>query len=91
MIEEFVKESIHSNSEVKIVGSTDILGEEGYNKELSLARAQSVRDLILSIRPKAKILEVKGVGSSKAYHMNTLPEGRFYNRTVLIEVRTPLE
>lgn len=91
MIEDFVKEAIHSNSEVKIVGSTDILGEKNYNKELSLSRAESVRDLILSIIPNAKILEVNGVGSEKAYHINTTPEGRFYNRTVLIEVKTSLK
>ncbi len=91
MLRDFVESSIHTSSTVKITGSTDRLGELKYNKELSLARAKSVETYIRGINPKAEIQEVKGIGPSNLQYDNTLPEGRFYCRTVLIEVKTPLD
>lgn len=91
MIKEFAKSSIKPISTVRIIGSTDRLGSKEYNKELSEKRAETVRDALLQGNPEANIIEVKGIGSSNLLLDNNLPEGRYYSRTVMIEVLTPLE
>lgn len=91
MINDFLKNSIKENSTVAIKGSTDRLGELKYNFKLSTDRANSVRNYIQSINSSAKITDVLGIGPSILPYDNNIPEGRFYCRTVLIEVKTPLK
>jgi len=91
MINDFLKSSIKENSTVAITGSTDRLGELKYNYKLSSERANSVRNYIHSINSAAKITDVIGIGPSILPYDNNIPEGRFYCRTVLIEVKTPLK
>ena len=91
MLEDFIQNTISSNSIVEITGSTDRLGERQYNMELSRRRAESVSDYISKIMPDARIVKVKGIGNTELKYDNELPEGRFYCRTVLIEVKTPLD
>jgi len=91
MIEDFIKNTISYNSLVEITGSTDRLGEKLYNQTLSEKRAKSVSSYISKISPEAKIIKVQGTGDSDLLYDNDLPEGRFYCRTVLIEVKTPID
>ncbi len=91
LIIDFVKSSIHKNSIVKITGGTDRLGEADYNKELSLERAKSVKDFLKSIEPNINIVQVQGTGAEVLKYNNDLPEGRFYCRTVMIEIKTPIK
>lgn len=91
IINNFVISSIHNNSQIKIIGSTDKLGEKQYNQKLSNDRANEIYKYLKSIKPNANYIEVKGIGDSNLLFDNTLPEGRFYCRTVLIEVLTPFE
>jgi outer membrane protein OmpA-like peptidoglycan-associated protein len=91
MINDFLKTSIKENSTVAITGSTDRLGELKYNYKLSSERANSVKNYIQSINSAAKITDVVGIGPSILPYDNNIPEGRFYCRTVLIEVKTPLK
>ncbi len=91
LIRNFVVNSIADNSTVSIVGSTDKLGEHKYNQSLSEERAQSAFRFIKSIKPKAEFKEIIGIGDSKLLYSNAIPEGRFYCRTVLIEVVTPIK
>ena len=91
MIEDFINTNISNDSEIKITGSTDRLGEKEYNKQLSKERAETVEKYITKYKKNADITEVRGIGSSELPFDNNLPEGRFYCRTVLIEVKTPLE
>lgn len=90
MLKDFINFAISPTSSTKITGSTDKLGEENHNMALSLNRANSVKDYILNLKSNFKIDKVEGIGSSKSYYSNLIPEGRFYCRTVLIEVQTPL-
>ncbi len=90
MINDFVANTILDNSKVSITGSTDKLGEKNYNLNLSLSRAESTYKVIKKIKPKADYKEVTGIGDTKLLYDNSLPEGRFYCRTVLIEVTTPI-
>ncbi len=90
MISRFVAKSFYPASTATILGSTDAMGELAHNQELSTQRADNVRDLILADRPNAKITSTKGIGPNLLYD-NHLPEGRYYCRTVRVEVETPLE
>lgn len=90
MITRFLTESIKPKSTIDIIGSTDRLGTDEYNFNLSRSRAMNVKNLIKSIIPNANFNKVEGIGVSSIYD-NNLPEGRFYCRTVLIEIKTPVE
>lgn len=90
MISSFVARSMQPSSTAAITGSTDRLGELEHNQQLSGARAVAVRDLIVNERPEATITDVKGVGPSRLLYDNDIPEGRYYCRTVTVEVRTPI-
>lgn len=91
MVSSFIAHTLLASSKSRIIGSTDRLGELDHNKQLSEARAFSVRDLILGLRPDAIITEATGVGPSRLLYDNDLPEGRYYCRTVSVEVQTPIE
>jgi outer membrane protein OmpA-like peptidoglycan-associated protein len=91
MMKRFVAEALKPTSEMSITGSTDRLGEAQYNMELSQMRAETVQKYLLTLQPQARIRSVRGVGSSTLPYDNNLPEGRYYCRTVSLEVRTPLQ
>ena len=90
MISQFVAKSFYPASTATVVGSTDEMGELVHNQELSTARANNVRDLILGDKPAAQITSTKGIGPSNLLYDNHLPEGRYYCRTVRVEVATPI-
>ncbi|MFC2129873.1 OmpA family protein [Bacteroidota bacterium] len=85
-IADFIKNRIEINSEVKITGYTDDMGDDDYNRKLSEERAKNLKDN-LSLR-KAFI---RGLGESEKIYDNSLPEGRFYSRTVEVVVETPVK
>ncbi|MFN8359060.1 MAG: OmpA family protein [Candidatus Kapaibacterium sp.] len=78
-----IKNALTPQSKVQIAGTTDQLGDATYNRKLSLDRARATAN-VLGL-PNA---ELSGDGESDIFP-NTLPEGRFYNRTVVITVETP--
>lgn len=82
---DFVRNRITDGSTVTITGYTDAIGEEAINKKISTARANAVAQ-----RLKLGNARVEGVGEDKLIYDNTLPEGRFYCRTVQIEIETPV-
>lgn len=82
---DFIISRLDKDSKVIIEGYTDNLGGADYNKKLSEDRARSVSKYI-----DLKDAEVKGYGNSSPFYDNKLPEGRFYNRTVIIIVETPI-
>jgi outer membrane protein OmpA-like peptidoglycan-associated protein len=83
---------IPNGATVKIYGYTDVIGDETYNQKLSLERANNVKTILQSALKNAGrndvILDVKGFGEALnlAQFSNDSPEGRFYNRTVIIDV-----
>lgn len=91
LVTEFAKEAIKTNSEVNIIGTTDILGTQDYNQLLSQRRADNTANTIRTVLPDANFIQIRGKGSENPRYDNSVPEGRFYNRTVLIEVRTPIK
>ncbi|GAC1535512.1 MAG: hypothetical protein NVS3B15_16180 [Sediminibacterium sp.] len=83
---------IPENGTVIIHGHTDVIGEEKYNLNLSHGRAMGAQQIIeraLSGAGKKGVrFETYGFGkdASMAPFENTLPEERFYNRTVIIDI-----
>ncbi len=90
ILKNFVANSIQENSEIRIIGSTDILGTPEYNMQLSQQRAEATKKYLQSLNMDAKFTQVEGIGDTKLKYDNSTPEGRFYSRTVLIEVKTPI-
>ncbi|MCH8569481.1 MAG: OmpA family protein [Balneolales bacterium] len=86
---------IAAGSTVRIQGYSDTIGDPDHNMRLSEARAESVRTIIqnaLAATNRTNVrFDVKGHGEiiAQSQFNNTLPEERFYNRTVVIDVMTP--
>ena len=90
MMERVISESARDGSTASVIGSTDRLGEADHNMQLSRQRAEAVSSLAQTIAPSLNVQEVKGIGSSVLPYDNSLPEGRFYCRTVSLTITTPL-
>ncbi len=82
---DIVKNRITPDAKVFIYGHTDRMGEEALNKRISTKRAHAV-----ARRLKIPTKQVEGVGESQLLYDNSLPEGRFYCRTVRITIETPV-
>jgi OOP family OmpA-OmpF porin len=67
---------------VLVVGHTDSSGDPAHNEELSLKRAQSVADYLVSTGVPADKLGVIGRGSKEPLVSNDTLEGRMQNRRV---------
>ena len=67
---------------VLVVGHTDTSGEASFNDVLSLRRAQSVADYLVSTGTSADSIRVIGRGSREPVASNETREGRIQNRRV---------
>ncbi|MEO5789627.1 OmpA family protein [Gelidibacter sp.] len=89
---EIVAPKIPANAKVIIHGHTDIIGEDAYNKNLSVQRANNVQTTLKNSLRKLGTtgvkFEVDGMGENEnaAPFGNKLPEERAYNRTVIIDI-----
>jgi outer membrane protein OmpA-like peptidoglycan-associated protein len=81
IIEEFVKPKLANNASVEVKGFTDIIGSDEINLILSGNRAKAVSERI-SGKVKPTNLVIEGYGARNPIFDNSLPECRFYNRTV---------
>ncbi len=83
---------ISENGTVIIHGHTDIIGDEKYNLSLSQNRATGAQKIIEAALSNAGKKGVKfqtygfGEDEGMAPFENNLPEERFYNRTVIIDI-----
>ena len=83
---------ISEGSTVSIHGHTDVIGGDAYNLNLSKQRASETQTIIESALNKAGTSNVKfetsgfGEDLSRLPFDNNLPEERFYNRTVIIDI-----
>ncbi|HRP03041.1 MAG TPA: OmpA family protein [Candidatus Kapabacteria bacterium] len=84
-ITDIIKSEIPENAIVKVTGYTDMIGKEDYNLKLSTARAKSTADAL-----NFKNTTYTGKGEYELLFDNSSPEGRYYCRTVVVEVRIPV-
>ncbi|HET8861489.1 outer membrane beta-barrel protein [Marivirga sp.] len=91
---EIVTPQIPKNGIVSIHGYTDVIGNAENNQKLSTARAEDVKKIISAALSKSKRSDVTfklyGFGENEdlSQFENKLPEERFYNRTVIIDIFT---
>jgi outer membrane protein OmpA-like peptidoglycan-associated protein len=91
-LRDVVAPSIPDGSTVIIHGHTDIIGEDAYNQKLSDERAQQTQKIMENAFAKQGKNNVKfetsgyGKDANHAPFENGLPEERFYNRTVIIDI-----
>ena len=77
---------------VIVHGHTDVIGGEDHNRDLSIARANDVKNILESALSKANRKDVKfelngfGEDENKSPFENKTPEERSYNRTVIIDI-----
>lgn len=71
---------------VKIIGHTDSQGIPVKNKELSLQRADAVKQYLIAKNIAATRLSTEGLGADKPVADNASPEGRKKNRRIEFEV-----
>ena len=81
------KQRLRSYSNNDIIGYSDRLGNELANQRLSQRRAYNVAEY-LALNPETN---ARGLGEKKLLYDNDYPEGRFYSRTVVISIITPIE
>ena len=81
----FIQNRISPESTVIIEGFTDQTGDAAHNIQLSEKRAKAAKNAL-----NAKNVSAVGIGEGKLLYNNSLPEGRFYCRTVNITVETPI-
>lgn len=69
---------------IKITGHTDSSGEEGYNKDLSERRAESVARALKPLLPSGAKMTTAGKGESDPIASNETEDGKSLNRRVTI-------
>lgn len=90
-----VAPNIPNNGTVIIHGHTDIVGSQEYNLQLSERRAMDIREILGKAVLDAGKTGVRfetlafGMDADTAPFENKLPEERFYNRTVIIDIVKP--
>jgi len=72
--------------DINVIGHTDSVGPEAYNETLSIKRATSVKEFMVSEGVDAGIIDVSGEGERNPVASNDTKEGRAQNRRVEIQV-----
>lgn len=86
----FIQGHLKPLSELTVIGYTDRTGSPEYNRTLSLERAQQIARMISGEENLSEQVFVRGLGNSELLFDNSVPEGRFYSRTVRVLVETPV-
>ena len=78
--------TMHRNYSANIVGYTDDIGSNGYNKRLSQKRANAVMQLLERKGVEPDQLHAEGRGEANPIADNSTPEGRAANRRIEAEL-----
>ncbi|GAB4387475.1 MAG: OmpA family protein [Thermodesulfovibrionales bacterium] len=70
----------------RVEGHTDSTGSEDYNIDLSIRRAQAVRNLLVQRGVSSSRIEAVGFGESQPVATNDTEAGRSRNRRVVIKI-----
>lgn len=91
-LRDVVTPAIPAGAKVVIQGYSDTIGDKAHNQRLSEARAADVKAIIQKGLTRAGRTDVRfevrshGELIPQSQFSNTLPEERFYNRTVLVDI-----
>jgi outer membrane protein OmpA-like peptidoglycan-associated protein len=76
----------YPDDRIRIQGHTDATGSAAHNEELSLRRAEAVRDVLASRGVNPRQMLVEGVGAAQPIADNSSPQGRAENRRVELHI-----
>ena len=79
----------YPDDRIRIQGHTDSSGSEAYNEQLSLRRAEAVRDVLASRGVGTRQMLVEGAGAAQPIADNATAEGRAQNRRVELHIDVP--
>ena len=82
-------QGLDGSMNVQITGHTDSQGSDAVNNPLSVERAASVRDYLVSQGVSATRISIEGKGEHQPVADNSTAEGRAKNRRVEIFLREP--
>lgn len=90
LIESDVVPDIKNGSKIYVYGHTDSLGSDQANLQLARSRANDVKKILQDAISSRGLTGVKvyayGAGEDDSPFENEFPEGRMYNRTVIIDI-----
>lgn len=81
---------VSPGARVRFTGYTDSLGDARVNRDLAMKRAEAAAEIFDDAVDFELFIEINPEGGEKERYTYRLPEGRSYDRTVIIEVRTPV-
>lgn len=91
IMKDYVYSRVRPESNVEVIGHTDVVGLYKTNARLSVNRAKTVFKGISNVsKGHYANLDMRGVGEDEPLYDNNTPEGRFYNRTVQVLIKTPI-
>ncbi len=76
----------YPETRIVISGNTDNTGAYSYNMDLSVKRARSVADYLVSRRVNPNRITINGFGPDRPIASNSTPSGRAQNRRVEIQI-----
>jgi len=74
---------------IRVQGHTDSTGSVSHNEELSMRRARSVREVLVSRGVKPEQMLVEGIGEARPIADNATAAGRSKNRRVELHIDIP--
>jgi outer membrane protein OmpA-like peptidoglycan-associated protein len=89
MVVEFAEK--YRDANLDVTGHTDSTGSEAWNRELSAARAASVKNYLVDNGVDADRISTRGVASTQPIATNETPEGKARNRRVEIRSTVRIE
>jgi outer membrane protein OmpA-like peptidoglycan-associated protein len=81
----------YRDANLDVTGHTDSSGSEAWNRELSAARADSVKEYLVGNGVDPDRISTKGVASTQPIDTNETPEGKARNRRVEIRATVRVE
>ena len=83
----------YQGNSIEIIGHTDSKGDDSYNLDLSIRRANSVKNWFVATSIDASLIKTQGAGESQPVAKNEIngqdnPQGRALNRRVEISIKT---
>jgi len=79
----------YPDDRIRIQGHTDSTGSAAHDEELSLRRAEAVRDVLANRGVNPRQMLVEGVGAARPIADNSTAEGRAENRRVELYIDVP--
>ena len=89
MVVEFAEK--YRDANLDVTGHTDSTGSEAWNRELSAARAASVKNYLVDNGVNTDRITTQGVASTQPIATNGTPEGKARNRRVEIRSTVRVE